>query len=181
VAKYFESTGYPVLFMDSVGHEVLESDFVKETLTKRFGNSILGKEGTVDRKKLGTIVFSDQANLKFLNETMHPVMNDVAKKWIFDNEKKNKKICFIEAAILFEMKMDKFLNKILFVDLAEKEIVRRTMIRSKKTENQIKKIISTQYVKEEKIDYVIDNSGTKEELYKQCSQFEDDVLESLRF
>jgi dephospho-CoA kinase len=180
VAKYFESIGYPVLFMDIVGHEVLKKRSVFEILVKRFGVGLLDENGEIDRRKLGSIVFSDRESLKFLNETMHPVMNGMAKEWIDMQCEKEEAICFVEAAILFEMKMDTFLDKILFVDLTENKILERTFKRGRKNVEEIQRILSTQQAKAAEIDYVITNDGTLEELYEKCDAFEKNVLNALR-
>lgn len=176
VAEYFKSIGYPVLFMDIVGHRILEEKRVIDKLTGRFGNSILDKNDFINRKRLGKIVFSDLESLKYLNGIVHPEMNEYAKTWIHENAQNGYKICFLEAAILFEMKMDEFLERILYIELTEEEIIKRTVKREKMSEEEIRKILSSQYVEEEKIDYVIDNSGSLEDLYLKCEEFEKDVL-----
>jgi len=82
VANYLKRTGYPVLLMDLIGHECLNEYDVVDKLTSAFGQEIIDRSQTIDRKKLGKIVFSNQKKLTLLNSILHPIMNEKAKKWI---------------------------------------------------------------------------------------------------
>lgn len=167
-ANYIKRTGFPVLFMDQVGHDCLQEDEVVQTIVNLFGVKILDNENKIDRKKLSTIVFSDVKKLKRLNMLLHPIMNQRAKAWIKQQFHKDQRIVFIEAAILFEMKMNKFLDYTVLIKAAEKDIINRIIKRDGKTKIEIQQILKTQRTNEDKIDYVIINDGSLEDLHKKC-------------
>ena len=174
-AKYIERTGYPVLFMDQVGHDVLYDLSIIKILISVFGKRILDSSNRINRKKLSEIVFNDQKKLDSLNAILHPKMNELAKEWITMEFEKGVKVVFLEAAILFKMGMNKYLDLTVLIKAAEKDIIKRIMKRDNKPPKEIEKILQTQKMNEEKVDYVIMNNGTLKDLYKSC----DDLLEKL--
>ncbi len=168
VANYFKRAGFPVLFMDQVGHHCLQDTEVVKTIVNSFSINILDKDNKINRKKLATIVFNDHKKLKRLNAILHPKMNQKARDWIQKHFQKGRQIVFIEAAILFEMEMNKFLDYSVLIKASEKNIVDRIIKRDHKSEFEIQQILETQNTNEDKVDYVIINDGSLEELYKKC-------------
>lgn len=168
VANYLKRTGYPVLLMDQIGHECLNEYDVVDKLTSAFGQEIIDGSQIIDRKKLGKIVFTDQKKLTLLNSILHPIMNEEAKKWIIRHYENGEDLVFIEAAVLFEMKMELFLDYTILVQAGEKEMIKRIFQRDGKTTEEIKRILNKQSVDARKADYVIYNMGTLEELHQSC-------------
>ncbi len=72
-----ELTGFPVVDVDKVGHEVLKSH--AEDIAKEFGSDLV-VNGNVDRKRLGKIVFSDAEKLKKLESILHPEMVEIVRE-----------------------------------------------------------------------------------------------------
>lgn len=176
VCNYLKRAGYPVLFMDKVGHELLGEKHYIKRITSAFGPEILDKLGLIDRRKLSQIVFKDEEKLKILNLILHPEMNKRAKKWMKKEFEQGVKMVFIEAAILFEMQMDSFLDYIVHVKASEKTIVERVMSKSHKTKTEILGILKTQKIEEDKLDYVIINDGSLEALYSECNRLEKNLV-----
>ncbi|MEA1884226.1 MAG: dephospho-CoA kinase [Thermotogota bacterium] len=168
VANYLKRTGFPVLFMDQVGHDCLQDDEVIQTLVNSFSVKVLDESNKINRKKLSAIVFNDPKELKKLNAILHPKMNENAKGWIKKQFKKGQKIVFIEAAILFEMQMNKFLDYIVLIKASEKNMIDRIIKRDQKSEVEIQQILQAQKTNEDRFDYVIINDGSLEELHKNC-------------
>ncbi|MFP4461163.1 MAG: dephospho-CoA kinase [Thermotogota bacterium] len=170
VANFFKRAGYPVLFMDKVGHFCLkEADIIKK-LVDFFGQEILENSNIINRSKLSQLVFSDPKKLKELNAILHPKMNQIAKKWINYHFEKGEFIVFLEAAILFEMQMNKFLDYTVLIKATKKDMINRIIKRDQKTSHEIKKILETQNLKEEQVDYVLFNDGSLNELYRNCDK-----------
>lgn len=169
-ANYLKRTGFPVLFMDQVGHDCLQDHEVFQPLVNTFGLKILDEGGKINRKKLSQIVFKDHQKLKRLNAILHPKMNQRAQNWIKQHFQKGQEIVFIEAAILFEMKMNFFLDYIVLIKASDKEIIDRIKKRDQKSEVEIQQILETQKTNMDKVDYVINNDGSLGELYKSCDQ-----------
>ena len=174
-ANYIKRTGYPVLLMDQVGHDTLKDKDILTHLVKVFGESILDNRAHIARKRLSEIVFTNQRKLTVLNDILHPKMNKKAKEWITWHFKRGHSLVFVEAAILFEMKMNQFLDITVLIKAAESDIRKRIIRRDHKSPQEIEKILKTQTVTEEKADYVIYNDSTLKDLYKSC----DDLIEKL--
>ena len=72
-ADVFRKAGFAVLDADAVSRSLLAPDGAcTETVLERFGREILLPDGTIDRKRLGGIVFSDPAAREALNAIIHP-------------------------------------------------------------------------------------------------------------
>jgi dephospho-CoA kinase len=72
VASLFEKRGAVVLDADKIAHEELESADVRGAVRAAWGDRILGADGKVDRRKLGSVVFQDPVELKKLEALVHP-------------------------------------------------------------------------------------------------------------
>ena len=71
-----------------------------------FGNEILNEDGSLDRKKLASIAFSDEEKHKKLNSITHFYITREVKKWLCDVERDGAKIAIIDAPLLFESGID---------------------------------------------------------------------------
>ena len=110
VAKLLEQRFFPVLDVDKLGHQVIETE--KERLLVRFGEDILAPQGVIDRKKLGQKVFGRPKELADLEEIIHPAVNMKTLEWI--NNRKEK-LCFINAALLHRSSAFENLDAVILV------------------------------------------------------------------
>src|SRR3990172_5603746 len=77
VAKMLEERGAAVLSAGLLGHQVYEPDRPAwREIVDAFGREVVAADGTIDRKRLGAIVFSGPEALKRLNAITHPRMKD---------------------------------------------------------------------------------------------------------
>ncbi|MDR0723359.1 MAG: dephospho-CoA kinase [Treponema sp.] len=95
VAKLLEARGFPVLDVDTLGHQGIELE--KERILERFGTGILGKDGSIDRKLLGAQVFGSPDALAWLETIVHPAANRLTEAWI---RCQGNRSCVINAALL---------------------------------------------------------------------------------
>ena len=73
VSNLLNDLGATIVNADLLGHEAYLPDTVGfDMVVDAFGDQIVGEDGTVDRKKLGPIVFSSPQNMSKLNAIMHP-------------------------------------------------------------------------------------------------------------
>jgi len=110
IALSLEKRLFPVLDVDKLGHEVIESE--KERLITRFGEDILGPQGLIDRKKLGQKVFGRPKELAALEEIIHPAVNNKTLEWI---NARQEKACFINAALLHRSSAFELLDAVIVV------------------------------------------------------------------
>lgn len=139
-------------------------------LTDFFGDRILQRDGSLDRKQLGAMVFSDPAQLKQLNRITHRYITE----WIlWDLQKQKGPLCVIDAAALLESGLAERCDWILSV-LAERQLRKeRILKRDRLTVEEAQRRISAQQPDEfyiEKSDFIIYNNGNEATLRQQVEQ-----------
>lgn len=111
-ASVFASFGFPVVDVDTLGHAALEQS--KEEIVQAFGSGIL-TDHSIDRKKLGQLVFSDSSKLKILESISHPKMVEACKGLIDEARQQDKAAIILNAALLGRMGLDVLCDHILFI------------------------------------------------------------------
>ena len=134
VASMFRDLGAKIIDADKLGHSViLPNKPAWKKIVKIFGKDIIQNDLTIDRKKLGKIVFANQSLLKKLNEITHPEITKMIKKEIdlAKNKTHNQeKVLIIDAALIYESKIDRFMDKIIVVYIDKDEQIKRLIKRN---------------------------------------------------
>lgn len=177
VARMFKDLGAKIVDADKLGHKViLPQETAWKRIIKIFGKDILQKDQTINRKKLGKIVFANQNLLKKLNKITHPEIIKLIKKEISlakNDSKEEKNILIIDAALIYETKIDRLMDKIIVVYLDEEEQLKRLIKRNNLSEKEALQKIKSQIPLKEKIeiaDYVIDNSNSLDKTREQVKK-----------
>jgi dephospho-CoA kinase len=183
VARMFKDLGAKIVDADKLGHKViLPQGAAWKRIIKIFGKDILQKDQTINRKKLGKIVFANQNLLKKLNKITHPEIIKLIKKEISlakDDSKEEKKILIIDAALIYETKIDRLMDKIIVVYLDEEEQLKRLIKRNNLSEKEALQKIKSQIPLKEKIeiaDYVIDNSNSLDKTKEQVETIWQEIV-----
>ncbi len=169
VTKFIREKGYITIDADEVGHEALKEKEIKMLVSKEFGIP-LDKNGEINRKKLGRIVFSERKKLNQLNSILHPQI----VKMILDklHSLSNIEEVFVEAAVLFEMKLDRYADYIIVTDCPDELRMDRIMKREHISRREALLRIKTQLSREEflkRADYVINTSKSLQYTLNQVS------------
>lgn len=175
VSNYLKDKGYTIIDADKLGHTALTSDEVREKLEKSFGLRII-ENNEISREKLGKLVFGNEENLKILNSIVHPYI----RKQILQLQEKHsdERLVFLDIALLFEAGFEDLVEKIIVVHINEKEQLTRLMNRNSFSSEAAMNRIKSQMSSEDKSklgDYVINNSNTKEETYRQIDLILDEL------
>jgi len=177
VASMFKYLGAKIIDADKLGHSViLPNKPAWKKIVKIFGKDIIQNDMTIDREKLGKIVFANQSLLKKLNEITHPEITKMIKKEIDSakNKKHNQeKILIIDAALIYEAKIDRFMDKIIVVYIDKDEQIKRLIKRNNLSKDEALQRVRSQISMEEKAkiaDYVIDNSNSLDKTKKQVEK-----------
>lgn len=169
VGKLLEKMGLPVIDTDHVAHDVLKHDVaVKEALRKRFGQGIFAADGSVNRKALGAIVFSDDAARHDLDKIVHPAVIKACRQRVYDLGPVP--LVFILVPLLFEAGLEAQYDEIWTVIASEEVVRERLKKRDGLTDDEANKRIAAQYPQAEKArrsQHVIDNSGTENDTRRQ--------------
>ncbi len=176
-AKIFESLGAFVADCDKIAHQVLLDEKVKQQLCVLFSSDILDKNGEIDRKTLGSIVFSDKEKLNQLNGVVHGA---IVKKCVELCENSGKEICLMDGSELESSGADKLCRHIIVITADEKTRLGRIMSRDNiDRETALKRIHSQSDYSKDAI--VIDNSDSEEVLYEKIvslyNQFSGEINE----
>ena len=121
---FFKEHGIAYIDTDQVYHDLLvPSSPCTAELAHRFGDQIIGKNRTVDRKKLASIVFSDStgASLQKLNEISHKYVKEKTLSLLDELRLKGFKAAVVDAPLLFEASFDTFCDFTVAV-LADRDV-----------------------------------------------------------
>jgi len=162
VAKMITALGLPIVDADIVARDVVEPG--AETLTliaEQFGQDILLEDGTLNRVKLGDIIFHEPAKRKILNDIMHPaIRQEMLRQRDAYLEAGNKHVV-MDIPLLFESKLQHYVERIIVVSVSEEVQLRRLMERNHLSEEDALARIRSQLplsVKEQGADAVIYNN-----------------------
>lgn len=168
VSSMLEKSGIVCINCDAVSRDVTKKDApALKAICEVFGDDILRPDGTLDRKKLGSIVFSNKEKLELLNKTIFPFIIDEIKRIIADFGGDG--VIVLDAPTLFESGCDKICDEKIAV-IADREIrLERIMARDSLTkvdaENRINSQLCEEFFKQN-CDVIIQNNGDLAELEK---------------
>lgn len=167
VAHELERLGCSVISADRLGHQVLQpGGEAYEPAVREFGPEILAPDGSIDRKKLGAIVFSSPEALQRLSGFVHPAVIRIEEEMLIRFERQNPRgIAVIEAAILIETGRYRRFDRIILTVCDQETQICRGVVRDGLTREQVLGRIARQMPLEEKrpyAHYLIDTSGPKE-------------------
>jgi dephospho-CoA kinase len=180
-AKILAEVGAPAIDADKVGHEIYQPGVpAYRELINAFGEEILAPDRTIDRRKLGPIVFADPAALKRLNAIVHPKMFARMGEMVAAMRRGGEtRPIVIEAAILIEANWQPLFDEIWLVTAARERVIERVErdrgLKPEQTEARIRAQLSD----EERRKYatsVIRNDGTLEELRAAVTRLWQDAL-----
>lgn len=165
VAKILEGMGYKIYYADLRARTLLqENAAVVNQVKAAFGNETYRADGSPDRARIASIVFSDEEKLKMLNSIVHPAVAKDFEEWqqALLTSNYDKPFALKEAAILFESGSYKTTDGVIVVSAPEEVRVQRVVERDKVTAQQVKDRMAAQMSEEERIsraDFVIHNDG----------------------
>ena len=170
VSKLLRRHCIPVVDADDVARQVVQSDSIGLTqLIEAFGKDILLADGTLDRAKLGSMVFGNADQLNKLNAIMQPLIRDEAQFLINLHMGLGCRIVCYDAALIVELDQAKNFSPLVVASCKPETQMKRLLDRGVKKE-QAKAMIASQLplsAKEEAADVIIDTNGTKEETQHQ--------------
>jgi dephospho-CoA kinase len=162
VCKVFQRKGATILSGDQIGKEVVEkNNNVLKDLIQAFGDSILAKNGKLNRRKLGQIAFASQEGKEKLNSIIHPYLLRELRRRIKDLRNKGKmSVVVVDAALIVEWGLEKELDYLIFVESRREDKVKRLKEEKGYTRREALDRIKSQLpekVKKRKADFVIRN------------------------
>src|ERR1051325_11518151 len=163
VASLFAELGCHVLDADQTAREVvMPGSPGLMAITHAFGEEILDPDGTLNRKRLGAVVFADEDKRQRLNHILHPFIiarqDEILREWEIQDPSG---IGIVDAALMIESGGYRRFDKLIVVHCRPEVQLERLMLRDKLSREEAQRRIDSQMPQEEKqrfADYLIDTS-----------------------
>ncbi|HSO57054.1 MAG TPA: dephospho-CoA kinase [Paenisporosarcina sp.] len=164
ISAMLKEKGYPIIDADVVARIVVEPGTSNlQEIKRQFGASVINEDGTLNRDALGKLIFNDPAKRKQLNDLMHPAIRSEMLRQRDELLKNGQKILIMDIPLLFESRLQHFVDKILVVSVTEETQLERLMNRNSLSKEEATSRIHSQLPvseKEKGADAVIYNNGT---------------------
>ena len=181
VSECFKRLGAHLIDADELAHQVIAPGTdAWSAIQDTFGSEILKSDQTVDRRKLGEIVFNDPEKRKRLNAIVHPhvfMEEERLRKKIMENDPKA--VIIFDAALLIETGFHESVDKVIVVTVDRRTQLKRLMERDGLSRTESVKRIASQFpssVKKRCADYVINGSQSLEVIERKVAQIYRDLV-----
>jgi dephospho-CoA kinase len=156
---------------------------VWKKIKEQFGNEVFNEDLTLNRDKLGQVIFDDIEKRRILNRLTHPVIHRTIYKEVFRYFFMGKNFVVLELPLLFEVNSNliNYIHKIICVTTEEDIQIARLMDRNSLSLSEAKKRIQAQMPIDEKCKmshFVIENSGSPKDMEEQAKQIALILLDS---
>jgi len=113
----FERLGAATISSDAVVHELLDAEPLLSRLIERWGGGV-APDGVVDRARIGAIAFADAAELRWLEQQIHPLVGERIGAWLAALPA-DTRVAVVEVPLLFESEMESVFETTVAVVAAE--------------------------------------------------------------
>ena len=159
---------------DEIYHDLTSSQTeCLSAIVEEFGSQVLNESGTLDRKKLGSIVYADPEKMRRLNTISHYYVLCKVREIISDAESKGYCAVIVDAPLLFESGFDRECDLIIALTANEESRVSRIIARDGISADDAIKRISNQLSDDflaSRADFIITNNGSVGDLTQQVKR-----------
>ncbi len=174
VSSMLKALGYPIIDADIVARMVVEKGTTTLAMIHQaFGDEVLATDGSLNREKLGSIIFSSPIKRKRLNDIIHPAIRTEMLRQKEELLKAGHPTIIMDIPLLFESKLQSYVEKIIVVTVTEETQLKRLMARNGYSLEDAKARIQSQLplsIKEKGADAVIYNNGSLESTEEQLKK-----------
>ncbi|OQX39155.1 MAG: dephospho-CoA kinase [Oceanospirillales bacterium LUC14_002_19_P2] len=178
VTDYLASLGITVVDADQAARVVVEPETpALQAIAEHYGEQILQKDGSLDRRALRNIIFNDDEERCWLEALLHPLIKEEMLNQLSESRSP---YSIIVSPLLLETDQHTMVDRIAVVDIPAELQVQRTMARDGIEQSQAEAIMKAQAAREtrlERADDVIDNSGSLDDLHRVLDQLHNTWLE----
>ncbi|MFQ5753149.1 MAG: dephospho-CoA kinase, partial [bacterium] len=168
VCNFLKEKGVCMIAADPLAQDLTNRvPEIRQALTDEFGTNIYAKNGQLNKQKLSQLVFSDVKARQRINQIIHPHVLRWIQKESERLKKENQKLVGVEAALIYESKMESMLQAVVVVSAPLAKRMQWLQHRNNLSKEEILKRIDSQMSLSEKIelaDYVIENDGSLQDL-----------------
>ncbi len=174
-AEILRARGYPVVSADGIARQVVEpGEEGARALLSLLGPAYFDRGGALLRDKLAAYIFSDSQRRQEVESVLHPLIQARVQREKQQLLGQGAQVAFYDVPLLFEKNLEDRFDKVLLIYAAESLQRERLQQRESWTADQIEARLAAQIPidqKRQRADYVIDNSGTLEELEQALEEF----------
>jgi dephospho-CoA kinase len=168
VAQLFGRWGATLIDADVLARQAVDVGMpAYHAIVERWGEGVTAPDGLIDRRELRQRVFSDSEQLEALNAIVHPEVQRLRDQLVDDARRRGDRIVVCDIPLLFERRLAEQFDRIVLVD-APRPVRMDRLVRDRGLETtEAMKMIASQMpaeLKRARADYLIDNTGTPEEL-----------------
>ena len=165
-AKFLSDEGFPVLYADEISKRILADDKqVRAEIIKVIGPSAFNGDKP-DKKYIADSIFSDTIKLKKINSILHPKVRTEIEK-LSQKYFQKTDIVFVEAALIFESKIEKMYDYVVLITSDLNLRMQRTMLTKKLSKTEFLQREANQLdedKKKKKSDFVFSNNTSTKDL-----------------
>lgn len=160
VSALFKDAGWQTIDTDYLVRELLEEDSnIQGKIREHWGDKVFTQDASIDRKAVAALVFSDKSELKWLENLLHPI---VQERWKSSLEGAPELHWLVEIPLLFEKRLENYFDLTVCVYslpiIVEARIANRGYSKSEISQRREQQMPIDEKV--ERADYVISNSGS---------------------
>lgn len=170
VSRLLEQRGFAIFNCDCCAKDLMLNDHsLQEELSVLIGCPVLLEDGSLDKRAIGSYLFSSPEHVQQVNALVHPRVRKAFQKWVHDQERhgKNEDVLSerwvgMECSILFEAHFDDLVDFVISVYAPENVRLKRVEARDGLTAGQVEERIANQLPEGEKLkrsDFIIRNDG----------------------
>lgn len=184
VRRRFEKLGVGTIDSDTLVHQALgPGTNATSVIARRFGNDVIAPDGSVDRPKLGALVFADDRARRDLEAVVHPLVYASITEWFENRKRAGDLLALADIPLLFETGREKEFDTVIVAACSPDEQARRIMARDGLTLEAARQRIAAQMPIDEKLkhaDYIVWTTGTLEETDRQIDRIHRQLREQLK-
>lgn len=165
-----------VIDADRIGHELLQTNLIRNRLRVAFGDEIINEAGKVERKRLAEKVFGDSdeqtQNLSRLNEILHPAIRTEIQ-YSINQAPQDADAIILDAALLLETGWGEGCDAVVFIDTPLEKRQQRVAVNRRWSIEELQRREASQWSllrKREAAEFIIDNSNSLETAVQQMTE-----------
>jgi len=174
VGRALAERGCHLIQADEIGRRLMQpGGAAYDAVVKEFGREILASDGTIDRKRLASVVFRERSSLAVLNRLVHPPVIEEQDRLMAEIAARDPgAIVVVEAAVMIEAGTYKRMDRLIVVACPLEKQLERAAARGLSREEALARIRLQMPLEEKRkyADYVIDTSGDEADTLHQVDE-----------
>ncbi len=175
-----QERGALLIDADQIGRSVVQpGSRCMARLVQRFGKEILLPDGSLNRRRMAEIAFSDKENQEALNSIIHPEIIRKINDQLQEACSQGAGAVVVDAALIFEFGLDRCLDVVVAVDAPREIKIERMLAKDKMDRETLGKMLEVQLPPQElkeKADYVLKNLDDVDSLKKTALTLFDSIV-----